>query len=599
VQAVQIRILKIINKTMMYRILTYLFPAVFVVNATAQQTPYEKGGKNVTATYQECIAFYQKLDKQSPLVQVKTMGPTDAGFPLHLVMVSADKNFDPIQWHAKGKTILLINNGIHPGEPDGIDASMMLVRDMAAKKITLPENVALAFIPVYNIGGCLNRSTDFRVDQNGPEAFGSRGNSQNLDLNRDFIKCDSREAKSFAEIFHYLDPDIFIDNHVSNGADYQHVMTLISSQHNKLGEKMGEYMNQVFEPALFDMMKKKNYDMSPYVNFFGETPDSGWPEFMDGPRYSSGYATLWHTFAFVPETHMLKPYWQRVDATYKLMECFIQFAARNGNTIRQLRTETKEQVSKQYEFVLDWTLDKTRFKEIVFKGYEAGRKPSEISGLPRLYYDRNKPFEKKIPFYNEYTPSIKISKPWLYIIPQGWHKVIELLKLNKVAMRQLSKDETYSVEAYRIADYKTAPRQYEGHHANSDVKVDTMYITMQFRKGDYYIPMNQSANRFVMEVLDPRAPDSYFAWNYFDPILGQKEGFSSYVFEETALQLLKEDTKLRAALDARKQSDTAFAKNGSAQLNYIFRNSKYAEPGYMRYPVYRAVKTNIRSLELE
>jgi hypothetical protein len=476
---------------------------------------------------------------------------------------------------------------------------MMLVRDIVTKKIALPENIALAFIPVYNIGGCLNRSTDFRVDQNGPEAFGSRGNSQNLDLNRDFIKCDSREARSFAGIFHYLDPDIFIDNHVSNGADYQHVMTLISSQHNKLGGKMGAYMNQVFEPALFSLMKEKDYDMSPYVNFFGETPDSGWPEFMDVPRYSSGYATLWHTFAFVPETHMLKPYWQRVDATYKLMECFMQFAAKNSNTIRQLRAETKEQVSTQVMFPLDWILDKTKFTEILFKGFEAGHKPSEISGLSRLYYDRNKPFEKKIPFYNEYGATTAATAPWLYIIPQGWYKVIELLKLNRVVMRQLAKDETFRVEAYRITDYKTTPRQYEGHHANSNVKVDTMYMDMQFRKGDYYIPMNQPSNRFVMEVLDPRAPDSYFAWNFFDPILSQKEGYSSYVFEETATQLLKDDAKLRLALDARKQSDTAFAKNGSAQLNYIFQQSKYAEPGYMRYPVYRALKTNVQFFETE
>lgn len=116
------------------------------------------------------------------------------------------------------KRIILINNGIHPGEPDGIDASMLLARDIVTNKVKLPDNVVLAFIPVYNIGGCLNRSAFYRVDQNGPEEFGFRGNSQNLDLNRDFIKSDSKEARSFAEIFHLTDPDIFLDNHVSNGS---------------------------------------------------------------------------------------------------------------------------------------------------------------------------------------------------------------------------------------------------------------------------------------------------------------------------------------------------------------------------------------------
>lgn len=565
------------------------FFLLFVLSANAQLTPYEKGGKNVTATYSECIAYYQQLDKRSNIVQVKTMGPSDAGLPLHLVLVSRDGKFNPAVWHKQNKTVILINNGIHPGEPDGIDASMMLVRDIIDGKTALPNDVVLGIIPIYNIGGSLNRSTDYRVDQNGPEAFGSRGNSQNLDLNRDFIKCDSREARSFTEIFHFLDPHIFVDNHVSNGADYQHVMTLISSQHNKLGGAMGEFMNKTFEPELFRMMKEKNYDLVPYVNFFGETPDGGWPEFMDGPRYASGYAALWHTFGFVPETHMLKPYPQRVDATYKLMECFIQFAKQHGSTIRRLRAETKQKTIQQKLFTLDWTLDRTQSSQITFKGYTAGRKPSEVSSLPRLYYDRSKPYEKQIPFYNVYKPLLEAEAPAAFIIPQGWWKVIELLKANKIHMRQMEKDGLFTVEEYRIAGYKTGARQYEGHHLNSDVKVDTFLKRMEFRKGDYYIPMNQAGNRFLMEVLDPRAPDSYFSWNFFDPILGAKEGYSSYVFEDKAAQMLKEDATLRNKLEARRQTDSAFAKSAGQQLNFVYQNSKYAEPGYMRYPVFRGI----------
>src|SRR5205085_10849189 len=127
-------------------------------------------------------------------------------------------------------------------------------------------NVVLAFIPVYNIGGCLNRNSNTRVNQNGPEEYGFRGNSQNLDLNRDFTKCDSKEARSFAQLFHYLNPDIFIDNHVSDGADYQHTMTLITTQYDKLGT-LGTYLKNTFEPAIYSGMKQKGWDMVPYVNF--------------------------------------------------------------------------------------------------------------------------------------------------------------------------------------------------------------------------------------------------------------------------------------------------------------------------------------------
>src|SRR5258706_10590544 len=265
---------------------------------------------------------------------------------------------------------------------------MLLARDIAINKYKLPANIVLAIIPVYNIGGCLSRSVNYRIDQNGPVEKGFRGNSQNLDLNRDFIKCDSKEARSFAEIFHLIDPDVFIDNHVSDGADYQHIMTLLTSQHNKLDGAMGEFMNKNFEPALYSLMKEKGYDLVPYVNAFGDTPETGWSEYWDSPRYSSGYATLWHTFAFVPETHMLKPYAQRVKATYSLMQCFIDFTDKNNSVIKNLREQTKQAVKTQKEFSIRWSLDKSQFSTVTYKGYAAEHKLSEVSGLPRLYYDR-------------------------------------------------------------------------------------------------------------------------------------------------------------------------------------------------------------------
>ena len=70
----------------------------------------------------------------------------------------------------------------------------------------------------------LNRNSTTRTNQNGPESYGFRGNARNYDLNRDFIKSDTKNAKTFAQIFHLVQPDVFIDNHVSNGADYQYIL---------------------------------------------------------------------------------------------------------------------------------------------------------------------------------------------------------------------------------------------------------------------------------------------------------------------------------------------------------------------------------------
>ncbi len=563
-----------------------LFISVNIYGQTFQ-TKFEQTNGKETATYAEVITWWQKLDQQSGKVKMLIMGMTDAGLPLHLVVVAqnGDSNFDNIRKNKK--SVILVLNGIHPGEPDGIDASMLLARDIVTNKIKLPDNIVLAIIPVYNIGGALNRSENYRVDQNGPEAFGFRGNARNFDLNRDFIKNDSRNAQSFAEIFHLVKPDVLIDNHVSNGADYQHVMTLIASQHNKLGGPMGEFMNKEFEPGIYTLMKQKGYDLIPYVNSFGDTPQNGWPEFWDSPRYSSGYASLFHTFAFVPETHMLKPYADRVKSTYALMQSFIDFTSKNSSKIKLLKNEQVEQVKQQQRFPLNWSLDKTKWDDRLYKGFSSGRRPSKVSGLDRLYYDRSKPYDATIPFYNEYEPKEFIQKPSAYIIPQGWWPVIDRLKLNGVMMKQFGKDTTIEVEVYHIKSYQASNRPYEGHHTNGDVQLNESVQQKIFRKGDWYIPMNQAANRFIIEVLEPQMEDSYFTWNFFDPILQQKEGFSSYVFEETAADYLNKNPSLRKQLEEKKASDTTFAKSASAQLNFVYQHSPYYEPAHMQYPVYR------------
>lgn len=563
------------------------FPILLPAQVSSLKTIFELSGGQQTPTYPRIIDWWKKLDAMTPFVRLETRGGTDAGLPLHLAIVSMDGKTDWGSIKKAGKRVILINNGIHPGEPDGIDASMLLARDIITRKIDLPNNVVLAIIPVYNIGGALNRSEYYRVDQNGPEAFGSRGNAQNLDLNRDFIKCDSKEALSFVRLFRDIDPDVFIDNHVSNGADYQHVMTLLTTQYDKLGGVMGEYLRNKFEPAIYARMKDKGYDLIPYVNSWGDKPEGGWPLYWDGPRYSSGYAALWQCFSFVPETHMLKPYKDRVEATLALMQSFIAFTTQHAEEIRNVRTEMRAQVKKMNALPVGWSVDKSRSTSYLFKGYEGGYKKSEVSGMDRLYYDRNKPFEKTVAIQDRYLSARSIPKPIYYVIPQGWHRVFDRLEANRIEMIRLPRDTSIECIFYRIVDYKSGNRPYEGHHPNTEVKLESVRQVINFRKGDWLIPTGQIGDRFLMEVLEPEAEDSYFTWNFFDPILGQKEGYSGYVFEDKAAEYLKQDTTLKRRLEERRASDSTFAQSGRAQLDFIYRNSPWAEPGYMRYPVFR------------
>lgn len=556
----------------------------------AQQCRFEKSNGLESATYFEAVDWYKNLDKVSAKVLVKEMGMSDAGYPLHLVLVSNDGKFDAAQWHKQNKAVILINNGIHPGEPDGIDASMMLVRDIVNNKIALPGNIALAIIPVYNIGGCLNRNSYSRANQNGPVEYGFRGNAQNLDLNRDFTKNDSRESKAFAQIFHLLDPDILIDNHVSDGADYQHVMTLLTTQYDKLGGSLGEWLKNNFEPELYKGMTERNWDMVPYVNFETASPEKGMEMFYDPPRYSSGYAALFQTIGFVPETHMLKPYKQRVLSTYALSETIIEKASVYAGALIAQRKKARTASLNAEEFALKWNIDTSRYSYVTFKGYEQAYKPSDATGLSRMYYDRAKPYSKQIRFFNAFTPTDKITTPLAYVIPQGWWAVIDLLQLNGVQMQRFAKDTSIDVEAYHIDDYKSYPRPYEKHHKNNAVKVSVMSQKIRFLKGDYIIYLNQPANRYLMEMLEPTGDDSFFAWNFFDAVLQQKEGYSDYRWDDLAAEVLKKDPALKARLEEKKRTDEKFAANGSAQLDFIYKNSPYYEPGHNRYPVYRLLR---------
>jgi hypothetical protein len=567
--------------------LFYLPLILFSTLAYSQQTPFEESNGKETATYFQAINFYKNLDNASSKVFIKEMGVTDAGYPLHLVLISNDEKFTPGVWHKQNKVVILINNGIHPGEPDGIDASMMLARDIVRKKNILPGNVVLAIIPVYNIGGALNRNSFSRVNQNGPGSYGFRGNAQNLDLNRDFIKCDSRDARSFEEIFHYIDPDILIDNHVSDGADYQHIMTLITTQYNKLGAGLGEWVKKTFEPMLFTGMQQKGWDMVPYVNVENRDPSKGFTQFYDEPRYSSGYAALFNTISFMPETHMLKQYAERVQSTYDLILTIIQQSGLNANELVQKRKTAIENTIRQKQFALSWQPDTSKFSYITFKGYEAGYKKSAVTGLPVLDYDHSKPFTRQVKFYDVYTPENFITSPVKYVIPQGWWSIIDLLRLNKVFLERLVRDTIIEVSVYHIDHYKSLPNPYEKHHKNYDITVSKNKEKIKFLKGDYMVSLNQPSNRYLIETLEPAGDDGFFAWNFFDAILQQKEGYSDYRWDWLAAQLLQKDTVLQKKLLQKKVSDTSFAKDAGSQLNFIYKNSPWFEPSYLRYPVYR------------
>ncbi len=555
-------------------------------------TVFENSNGTETATYHEIIDFYRQLSSKYKEISLFEAGMTDSGLPLHLVIFNYNGKITPEQISNSGKNTILINNGIHPGEPDGIDASMMMLRDIVQSKQLKEKykHIIIAVIPVYNVGGCLNRNRNSRVNQNGPVEYGFRGNSRNYDLNRDFIKNDTKNSIAFSRIFHWIDPDIFIDNHVSNGADYQYILTHLLTQHNKLSGKLGQYLNQNFKPELIKELKQKNYEITPYVNVFNRVPEGSFSQFFDTPRYSTGYSTLFNSLGMMLETHMLKPYDLRVKGTYEFMLTVLDILVSEGNRIRKMRDDSYKEILKRKKYPILWKIDSSKTSNLSFKGYEGKQIKSEVTGLERLKYDRSKPFIKPITYYNYFIPKKEIVIPKAYIIPQGWWKVTEHLKNNRIRFFPLSKDSVINVEVYHIDKYQTGKDVFEGHYFHYHTQVTGNIEKRQFKKGDLIIPTNQKGVRFLLETLEPEATDSFFNWNFFDTILQRKEGFSPYVFEDLAVEILKNNPELKKQFDLKKKQDQKFSKNWYAQLNYIYKHSKYLEKAYLQYPIYRILE---------
>lgn len=550
-------------------------------------TIFEKSEGLETATYDETIQYYTDLAERYSEVSIQEIGATDSGKPLHIVTLNMTSTGDDFKTLRQSNRILMINNGIHAGESDGIDATMLLYRDIVQGKIEAPKHTIIVTIPIYNVGGSLNRNTGTRTNQNGPKAYGFRGNARNYDLNRDFIKSDTKNAKTFAQIFHLVQPDVFIDNHVSNGADYQYTLTHLFTQHNKLGGQLGRYLHSEMMPQLEKKLEAKSWDITPYVNVFNRTPDSGFSQFMDSPRYSTGYTTLFNTLGMMVETHMLKPYKLRVEGTYELMKSMLEITEEQGDKISQLRKEQAKTWSAGDTYPLAWTIDTTKSSLLKFKGYEGKMVLSELTGAQRLKYDPSKPFTKDVIYQNYFKATDSVTIPKAYVIPQGWYTIIEVLELNNVELSTIEKDTILTVESYKIDDYKTRPNAYEGHYAHYNTNVKTTKEKVIFKQGDYIVNTNQNALRYLLETLEPTAADSFFNWNFFDTILQQKEGFSPYVWEDKALQLLKTNPKLQIKYNVKISYDKDFANNWYAQLDWLHKQSKNYEKAHLQYPVYR------------
>jgi hypothetical protein len=568
-----------------------LLAACWVVSLAAQDprfiTPFERDTLQ-SATPAETHEWFQELARVYPEVSAAPCGMSDGMRTIMEVIIGSPGLHSPAAARAAGRTIVFINNAIHAGEPCGVDASMLLARRLVSDPEwrSLLDHLVLVIIPFYNVDGGEDRRPTYRANQIGPALQGFRGTDRYLDLNRDFIKADSRNTLVFTRLFRRWDPDLFVDTHTSNGADYQHTLTLIHTLPDKLPEALSAFQLKHLLQSLYAGMIEAGWPMAPYVH--GDNPpEEGLHAFLDLPRYSTGYAALFQTLGFMTEAHMLKPFADRVRATEAFLGLLLRQAADKGRELQEARKSARIQARQQEHWPLRWVLDTSRVDSFLFLGYEAGYKPGPLSGRDRLFYDRGRPWQRRIPFHAHYRPTRKVTRPQAYILPQAWTEVLSRLGWQDLVHYRLERDLETELTVYRIRGDMPPARSYEGRYPHRELQVEAGTESVRLRVGDVLLPADQDGVAYLIHALEPESTDGFAAWNFFDAVLQQKEYFSAYVFEDLAQTWLDAHPEIKADFEAACREDAALAADPRARLEWIYRRSPWYEPGHRRYPVYR------------
>jgi hypothetical protein len=555
----------------------------------AEQTDYKE-----TPTYAETLEFARRLERASRLVRVTEFGRSGEGRALPLVVAAKGNAFTPALSRAAGKLILLVQANIHAGETDGLDAGLALLRDIAITKSreSLLDRVTLLFIPVYNVDGFERRSPYNRINQNGPAEMGWRGTATNLNLNRDYMKADAPETRAWLRLWNEWNPDLFIDCHVTDGADFRYNITYQYEQHQNVPEPLLGWMKSAFDARIVPAAESSGNLLAPYITLRdSRDPAKGIEGFIETPRYSTGYTPARNRPGLLIETHMLKDYRTRVRGTYDLVAAVLAELNRDPEGLRRVLRETDEATTaegrtydpaRRVPLRLEFT-DKTEpFK---FKGVEFRVEPSDISGGERIVYG-DKPVDLTVPYFNEARVAASVAPPLYYVVPPQWADVISVLAAHGLQLKRLAEAATLEVESYRFSDVRWSPAPFEGRNLVTQ-KNTTVRERRLYREGAVVVPLAQPAARVAVHLLEPDSPDSFVSWGFFNPIFEQKEYGESYVLEKLAREMLAKDENLRREFERRVASDPQFARSQRARLAFFYDRSPYADARLNLYPVGR------------
>jgi murein tripeptide amidase MpaA len=585
----------------MIRFAALLLASAMPFGQTDWRTPAEISNYRTTPRYDETMAYARRLAQAAPKqVKLITFGKTGEGRDLVAVIASKDGVFDPGSLHRGGRPIVLIQNAIHAGEMDGKDSCLALLRDMVITRTQagLLDRAVVAIIPIYNADGHERFGPYNRINQNGPEQMGWRTQARNLNLNRDYLKADALETRGFLRFWNEWLPDFFVDDHVTDGADYQYDTTILLESNPDMPAAIAQWEEKVLFPYLKKSVDASGHLLAPYIWLADEAdPSKGLTTSgATPPRFSTGYSVLQNRPAMLVEMHMLKDYRTRVTGNYEVLRALLEVLNRDAALLLKMnRDADAAQITAgksyrpdaKFPLVLQPTGATEPFE---YKGYKFTRSMSEVSGSTRIEYTRE-PLNITIPRQTELRVSRAVAPPLAYIVPAQWTSVIDVLQAHGVNISHLTKPWEGEIETYRCDQPNWQDRPFEAHHPLSwrggQPGCKPVREKLRFPTGSAVVRLDQRLAKVAIHWLEPEAPDSAVRWGLFDTIFEQKEYGEAYVLETLARQMMARDPKLKQEFEQRVAADREFAASPSARLNFFFQRSPWWDNSIGLYPVGR------------
>jgi hypothetical protein len=553
----------------------------------------EKTNYAETARFGESRALADRMAERSPWLRVVTFGKTPQGRDLFAVIASKDRAFTPEAARATGKPVILLQSCIHPGEVDGKEASEMLLRDVAVTKryAAWLDKAILVNIPIFNVDGHERFSAFNRINQDGPNETGFRVTAQRLNLNRDFMKADAPEMKAWLKFFNAWLPDFFLDNHVTDGMDFQYDVTIDIAQNQEVWATVAQWTRERYLPYLNDAMATDGHIMGPYGSFIEGDPAKGFATGAYSPRYSTGYAAIQNRPGLLVETHSLKSFKTRTWAHYDIMKRSIEAIVRDPAALRAAVAAADRAVEKLAGSPTPVHLDGKRSDEsepFTFKALRVTRRPSDLAGAPVAVYEKE-PLDIATKLFAKSTTTVSATVPEGYFVPAEWTEIIERLSLHGIRMERLDRAVEGEFDTFHLSNPRFASQPFEG---RISVSFQSAPVKKRLRvpAGTAYVPLNQRTARVAINLLEPDAPDALVRWGFLHAIFEQKEYFSDYIMEPIAQEMTKSYPELRKEFDKRVASDAAFAKSPRQRLQWWFERSPYYEPDKDVYPILRVAK---------